>query len=191
MLLTAAGLGIARGERLLFRSVSLTAAPGEAIVLRGANGSGKTTLLRILAGLTRPDAGQVERLAPHHWVGHRDGLKPHETPRAHLRLWAQAWSKGKDTGSDPEAVLEGMALGRAAGVPARFLSAGQRRRTALGRLMLEERALWLLDEPFTALDADGAALMRTRISGHLASGGAVIAALHGEAGFLVTREIAL
>lgn len=187
MLLTAAGLGIARGERMLLRSVALNAAPGEAIVLRGANGSGKTTLLRLLAGLTRPDAGEVTRHTPHHWVGHRDGLKPHETPLAHLRLWAGAW--GATAQIDP--ILARMALSRPANVPARFLSAGQRRRTALGRLLLEHRALWLLDEPFTALDADGAALMRTLITGHLGSGGAVIAALHGEAGFPVAREMAL
>ena len=77
-----------RGERVLFREVSLAVNAGDALVLRGANGAGKTTLLRILAGLTRPEAGRVARETPHHWIGHREGLKPQETPREHLKLWA-------------------------------------------------------------------------------------------------------
>ena len=81
-LLSGAGLGMIRGERVLFREVSVAVRAGDALLLRGANGAGKTTLLRILAGLTRPEAGRVTREAAHHWVGHREGLKPQETPRA-------------------------------------------------------------------------------------------------------------
>jgi heme exporter protein A len=176
-----------RGERVLFTGIGLTLGAGESVVLRGSNGAGKTTLLRILAGLTRPEAGEVSLNAAHHWFAHREGLKPHETPRTHLGLWAKAW------GSDVEidAVLARMGLKRPADVPARYLSAGQRRRTALGRLLLEHRPLWLLDEPYTALDAEGRELVLQLVEAHLAGGGAVVAAIHGEAGFVPTREVVL
>lgn len=186
-LLSADGLGMIRGERVLFRDVSLALSAGEALLLRGANGAGKTTLLRILAGLTRPEAGSVAREAPVHWFGHREGLKPAETPRAHLALWASAWGAA----ADREAILQRMGLVRPADVPARYLSAGQRRRTALARLLLEDRPVWLLDEPYTALDAEGRALVDALITQHRSEGGAVIAAIHGEAGFAPSAELSL
>lgn len=186
-LLTGAGLGMIRGERVLFRDVGLSLHPGEALVLRGPNGAGKTTLLRILAGLTRPEAGDVSRDAAHHWVGHREGLKPQETPRGHLKLWAQAWGSSVNT----DAALARLGLSRPADVAARYLSAGQRRRTALARLLLEERPVWLLDEPYTALDAEGRALVDALIAEHRARGGALVAAVHGEAGFTTSRELVL
>lgn len=186
-LLSAIGLGMIRGERVLFRDVGLALRAGEALVLRGANGAGKTTLLRILAGLTRPEAGDVARGAGHHWIGHREGLKPQETPREHLKLWAQAW--GSPTDSDP--ALSRMGLARPADVAGRYLSAGQRRRTALARLLLEDRPVWLLDEPYTALDAEGRALVDALIGEHRARGGAVIAAIHGEAGFAASGDLTL
>lgn len=186
-LLSASGLAILRGERVLFRGVGLTLAPGEAIVLRGANGAGKTTLLRMLAGLTRPEAGEIARPAAHHWIGHKEGIKPQETPRAHLALWAQAWGSRAHI---PE-ILEKMALTRAADVPGRYLSAGQRRRTAFARLLLEARPLWLLDEPYTALDAAGKRILDEIISGHLGTNGAIIASMHDTAGFPVAREVTL
>ena len=177
-----------RGERILFREMSLEVAAGEAVVLRGPNGAGKTTLLRILAGLTRPETGKVEATVPHHWIAHRDGLKPHETPRSHLALWSRAWGR-PDAALD--AILDRMGLIRPADVPARHLSAGQRRRTALARLLLDDRPLWLLDEPLTALDADGRRLLLDMIAGHRAEGGGLVAAIHGEAGFAADREIAV
>jgi heme exporter protein A len=186
-LLTASGLGILRGERVLFDAVSLEVAPGEAVVLRGANGAGKTTLLRVLAGLTRAETGEVIRTAPHHWVGHREGMKPHETPRAHLDLWARAWGADADVG----AILNEMGLSRPAGVAARYLSAGQRRRTALARVLLDKRPVWLLDEPFTALDAEGRTRVLDMVAEHRQGGGAVVAAVHGEVGFAASREITL
>jgi heme exporter protein A len=186
-LLTGAGLGMIRGERVLFRDVSLTVEAGEALVLRGANGAGKTTLLRILAGLTRPEAGRVARHAAHHWIGHREGLKPQETPRGHLKLWAKAWGSPVSTDS----ALSRLGLARPADVAGRYLSAGQRRRTTLARLLLEDRPVWLLDEPYTALDADGRVLIDTLIAEHRAKGGAIIAAIHGEAGFTASRDLVL
>ena len=184
-LLSAANIGMMRGERVLFRDVSLTLSPGEAIILRGANGAGKTTLLRILAGLTRAETGELNRPAPQHWVAHRDGLKPHETPRDHLRLWAQAWGQTADI----DTLLAEMGLSRPADVPAKHLSAGQRRRTALARLRLETRPVWLLDEPFTALDADGTALLGDMIAEHRRQGGGLVAAIHGEAGFEFDMQV--
>ena len=176
-----------RGDRILFRDLSLTAAAGDVIVLRGANGAGKTTLLRMLAGLTRPDSGTITRNAAHHWVGHKDGLKPHETPREHLRLWARAWGSSAEI----EPILREMDLIHAADVPARQLSAGQRRRTALGRLHLEARPIWLLDEPFTALDTSGATQIRNLIEAKCQSGGTVVVALHGATTFTNSLEVQL
>lgn len=175
-----------RGERVLFQGVDVEAKAGDAVVLRGANGAGKTTLLRILAGLTQPASGHVERKTAHHWLGHRDGLKPHETPHDHLQLWSRAWGEG-----DVEKIVARIGLGRAWEVRASMLSAGQRRRTALGRLLLQKRPVWLLDEPFTALDDAGRALVLEMIAEHRARGGALIAAIHGEAGFEPSGEVVL
>ncbi len=181
------GLGAVRGERVLYSGVSVRADAGECILLRGANGSGKTTLLRQLAGLSEPQAGTVSRSTPHHWIGHTNGLKAHETPRSHLRHWTKVW--GSD--ADIHGVLQRMAMARPADVPCRMLSAGQKRRTALARLLLVDRKLWLLDEPFNALDTDGQALLSEMIKAHCANGGAVIAALHGDAPIAASREVAL
>ncbi|MCA8902998.1 MAG: heme ABC exporter ATP-binding protein CcmA [Hyphomonas sp.] len=176
-----------RGDRVLFKDVCVVAPMRSTVTLRGSNGTGKTTLLRILAGLTRPETGAVTRNAPHHWIAHREGLKPHETPRQHLALWARAWGSEADI----ESILQTMSLARPADVPARHLSAGQRRRTALARLLLDKRPIWLLDEPFTALDADGRALVLSLIEDHCRQDGCVIAAIHGDAGFEATAEVVL
>jgi len=186
-LISGTGLAAMRGERILFRGVSVEARAGEAVVLRGANGAGKTTLLRILAGLTRSETGEVDRRAAFHWCAHRLGLKPHETPLSHLSGWARAWGGAADI----DAVLRRVGLARPADVPARYLSAGQRQRTALGRLLLDSRRLWLMDEPFSALDMDGRTLLTELIAAHRADGGAIIAAIHGAAGFEASQEVVL
>ena len=180
-------LGAVRGERVLFRDISVAAQPGDLILLRGANGSGKTTLLRQLAGLSPSQAGQVERTGAHHWIGHTNGLKAHETPRTHLEHWARVWGSDTDIG----AILKQMGLRRPSEVPSGMLSAGQKRRTALARLKLISRKLWLLDEPFNALDTDGQAFLAEMIVAHRAAGGAVIAALHGAAPVEATGELVL
>ncbi len=181
------GLGAVRGERVLFRDVSVTVNSGELVLLRGANGSGKTTLLRQLAGLSEAQAGTIHRAGLHHWIGHTNGLKAHETPRSHLRHWARVWGSARDVGK----VLSDIGMARPANVPCRMLSAGQKRRTALARLALEDRDVWLLDEPFNALDTDGQALLAHRIETHRASGGAVIAALHGASPIRADDEVTL
>ncbi len=187
VLISGHGLGAVRGARVLFRDISIDASPGELILLRGANGSGKTTLLRQLAGISQPQAGNIDRRVAHHWIGHTNGLKAHETPRTHLQHWARAW------GSEAElaALLKEMSLARPADVPCRMLSAGQKRRTALARLALQDRQLWLLDEPFNALDTDGQGELARRIETHCANRGAVIAALHGDAPIKADREVVL
>ncbi|MEL7129630.1 MAG: heme ABC exporter ATP-binding protein CcmA [Pseudomonadota bacterium] len=186
-LLTAQNLGVMRGERVLFRSLGLDLFSGEAVLLRGPNGAGKTTLLRTLAGLTAPETGVRTLNGRHHWLGHADGLKPHETPQEHLALWATAW--GSET--DIPDVLETVGLTRAANVAGRTLSAGQKRRTAFGRLLLIHRPIWLLDEPFAALDADGRGLAADLIAKHRASGGAVLASVHGDVPVPDAREVLL
>ena len=181
------GLGAVRGERVLYRDMSVSATAGDLILLRGANGSGKTTLLRQLAGLSEPQAGKVERAGLHHWIGHTNGLKAHETPRTHLEHWARVWGSDADI-SD---ILAEVGLKRPADVPCRMLSAGQKRRTALARMKLVDRKLWLLDEPFNALDTDGQGLLAEMIESHRADGGAVIAALHGTAPVQASAEVTL
>ena len=121
-LLKADGLGIMRGERVLFRDVSLAVVAGEAVLLRGANGAGKTTLLRCLAGLAEPEAGVCIRDL-FHWIGHRSGVKPHETPRKHLRVWAHTYGAPRDKIDD---LLGIMGLRLAGDVSCAQLSAGQR-----------------------------------------------------------------
>lgn len=176
-----------RGERLLFRSLDLQLHAGETVLLRGANGSGKTTLLRQLCGLSDLHAGAVKRFAPHHWVSHSNGLKAHETPRTHLQHWARVWGSAASV----EDILNQLEMTRPADVPCQMLSAGQKRRTALGRLLLEDRQVWMLDEPFSGLDDGGKALLTDLIEVHCANGGAVIAALHGDSPVTASREVAL
>ena len=165
----------------------LALAPARRLSCAGANGAGKTTLLRILAGLTRPETGSVT-CAAFHWLAHREGLKPDETPEKHLQCWAKAW--GAEAGLI-DGIIERLGLDRPRDVPARLLSAGQRRRAALGRLLLIERPVWLLDEPFSALDGDGRELIGALIAEHRKNGGATVTATHGEAGFEATREVVL
>ncbi|GAB5457923.1 MAG: cytochrome c biogenesis heme-transporting ATPase CcmA [Henriciella sp.] len=187
LLLQASQLGAMRGERLLFRGLDLQLTAGETVLLRGLNGSGKTTLLRQLCGLSDLHAGTVRRLTPHHWVSHSNGLKAHETPRTHLQHWARVWGSTASV----EDILTRIEMTRPADVPCQMLSAGQKRRTALGRLLLEDRQVWMLDEPFSGLDDDGEALLTELIETHCAKGGAVIVALHGESPVTATREVTL
>ncbi|MEL7454197.1 MAG: heme ABC exporter ATP-binding protein CcmA, partial [Pseudomonadota bacterium] len=175
------------GTHLAVDRLSLSIPAGMLYAFLGANGAGKTTLLRTLAGLTAPETGVRTLNGRHHWLGHADGLKPHETPQGHLALWATAW--GSET-NIPD-VLETVGLTRAANVAGRTLSAGQKRRTAFGRLLLIHRPIWLLDEPFAALDADGRGLAADLIAKHRASGGAVLASVHGDVPVPDAREVLL
>jgi len=189
--LAAVDLACRRGERLVFAGLSFRLAAGGALVLRGANGSGKTSLLRLLAGLIAPAAGRLtwgetpidDDLAGHrarlHYVGHQDGVKPGLTPRETLDFWAALRGCGiRRRASILDAALSAFALEPVADWPCRWLSAGQRRRLALARLSVTPAPLWLLDEPFTALDHDNQDRLERAIAGHRAAGGRVVLATH-------------
>ena len=184
MLLQAAGLAAFRGERLVFRDLDFTVAAGGALLLTGPNGSGKSTLLRLLAGLLRPAAGTLtwdgaDALAdlPLHarrlaYVGHQDAVKPALTVTENLTFAARIG------GGAVRAALAAMGLEGLADLPARMLSAGQRRRLALARLALSHAPLWLLDEPTLGLDTASVERFGAMLNAHRASNGIAIAATH-------------
>ncbi|HEY1838052.1 MAG TPA: heme ABC exporter ATP-binding protein CcmA [Rhizomicrobium sp.] len=176
-----------RGGRVVFRDVSFRVRAGEALTIEGANGSGKTSLLRMIAGFLAPQAGSIvlardgtdiadgeERGKHIGWLGHQDGVKPQMTPVETLRFFANLYG----VVADASAALDSVGLARAAELPCRYLSAGQKKRLALARLKISARPLWLLDEPLSALDTQGKALLRDLIERHCASGGMAIAATH-------------
>jgi len=190
---TGDGLACERGARIVFSRLSFTVTAGGALVLIGPNGSGKSSLLRMMAGLLPPVAGRMNwdgadvRLDPLayrarlRFVAHADAVKPALTVRENLALWAALAvdEESKDHGALLPAALNAFGLTALAGAPGRYLSAGQRRRLTLARLLLGQSRLWLLDEPRTALDTDGAACLDTAIATHRAKGGIVVMALHG------------
>ena len=177
-----------RGERPVFRDVSFVLGPGAGLILRGPNGSGKSSLLRILAGFLRPAGGMVAwngenmRDAPEahrarcHYVGHLDAVKPALTVLEHLAFWAAAKGFAK-TG---ENILAALGMEDLADVPGRFLSAGQKRRLSLTRLLATPAELWLLDEPSITLDSDSAARLETILARHRAGGGMAVVATHAD-----------
>lgn len=183
-MLQAEGLAAIRGERLIFRDLSFTAQPGAALLLVGPNGAGKSTLLRLLAGLLAPAAGiltwdgadTLDDLAAHGgrvaYLGHQDAIKPGLTARENLAFAASAG------GGDPHAALGAVGLADLADLPARLLSAGQRRRLALARVSLARAPLWLLDEPSLGLDTAAVARLGGVLAAHRATGGIVLAATH-------------
>ncbi|HTI83288.1 MAG TPA: heme ABC exporter ATP-binding protein CcmA [Acetobacteraceae bacterium] len=171
-MLQAAGLAAFRGEKLVFRDLDFTVPEGGALLLTGPNGSGKSTLLRVLAGLLRPVAGEVQWDGTVAYVGHQDAVKPALTVAENLRFAAAVG------GGDVGAALASVGLETLADLPARMLSAGQCRRLALARLALTRATLWLLDEPTLGLDAPSVERFGSMLARHRAQGGVVIAATH-------------
>jgi heme exporter protein A len=182
------GLSIQRGERVLFRGLDLRVGAGEAVSLIGSNGAGKTSLLRAVAGFIRPSAGRVTfegrqgalaaddaRRAGCHLVGHQDGLKTGRRARDEL-LFQARWHGG--TAAAALAAADRLGLTRLLALEVRVLSAGQRRRLALARLIASARPLWLLDEPLAPLDAASRSLFGAVMAEHLAGGGLIVAAVH-------------
>ena len=190
--LTAEKLACARGDRRLFDGLSFRVRAGQALAVEGANGAGKTSLLRMVAGFLAPASGRIvvktgetesddgeERGRLVGWLGHLDGLKPQMTVKEQLGFYARLHSM---QGTDLAATLAQVGLARQAELPCRYLSAGQKRRLALARLLVSRRPLWLLDEPFAALDTAGQTLVAQLMARHCGEGGIIIAATHDPLG---------
>ena len=175
-LVEAKGVAAFRGERLVLEGVSLAVFPGNAIILLGPNGSGKSTLLRVLAGLKRPDARSIAwsdgASLPVAYLAHADAIKPGLSVAENLRFVAAGHPVGP--------ALAALGLDVLADLPARMLSAGQRRRLALARLPLSRAKLWLLDEPTLGLDTASLGLLARLLAQHRAAGGGVVTATHQE-----------
>jgi heme exporter protein A len=180
------GLTCRRGERLLFKDMNFTVNTGDVLEISGHNGSGKTTLLRLLCGLLVPEQGTlrwrgqlISKVRPlYHrelaYIGHTDAIKGDLTARENLMV-AGALHGG---GIDPERALEQVGLVKIQELPGRFLSAGQRRRLALARLLVNRARLWLLDEPFTALDRMAIRSIAALLEEHAAAGGMAVFTSH-------------
>jgi len=198
-MLEAAELECERGARMLFRGVSFVLLAGELLRVAGANGSGKTSLLRILCGLAWPSAGEVrwkgqpiDGLREDYarelvYIGHAPAVKDDLTPRENLEISCRL--AGQSTGMEAlAAALERLGVPE---LPVRKLSQGQRRRAALARLLVSETPLWLLDEPFAALDAEGISILNGLMGKQVDRGGAVVYTTHQDAGVRNTRVLDL
>jgi heme exporter protein A len=187
-----------RGERRLFQDLSFTLTAGELLYVHGPNGSGKTTLLRTLCGLALPEAGEirwrglnVRRLGEEFhkemaYVGHLNGVKDELTAFENLRVIGQLAGVA-NSDERAEAALRRMELTVCAELPGKVLSQGQKRRVALARLLLAPRVLWIMDEPFNALDVKAVGMIQLILSEHLDNGGMVILTTHQEVDIISHR----
>ena len=200
MRLEVSGIRVERGGRRVLDGLSFALEAGEALVVSGPNGAGKSTLLRAIAGLLPLRAGKIALTGGNdappresaHYVGHADGNKASLTAAENLAFWA-AMLRGPQSEPSlrPLEALSAFGLGHVADLPAAVLSAGQRRRVALARLLVARRPLWLLDEPATALDAASQAQLSHLMRTHLASAGMIVAASHGALDLPNARHVAL
>lgn len=193
-----------RGERVVFARLSFTLSPGEALVLLGPNGSGKSSLLRLMAGLLAPAAGALYREglpvrddpeahgAAVRYVGHLDAVKPVLSVAENLLFWAVLYGvKGAAAEAAVAAALDRLGLARLSPVPGKLLSAGQKRRVNLARLLVAPSDLWLLDEPTTALDKASIRTLETLLSEHRARGGMVAVSTHTDIALENARNLHL
>ncbi|HEX5844823.1 MAG TPA: heme ABC exporter ATP-binding protein CcmA [Rhodoplanes sp.] len=186
-----------RGGREVFAGVGFRVGAGQALILVGPNGAGKSSLLRLVAGLLRPAAGRIELTGGEaelsvpeqaHYLGHQDALKSSLTVRENLKFWAEFLG---GAGAALESALAAVGLDELADLPAAYLSAGQRRRLSIARLLAVPRRLWLLDEPTAALDVAAQARLAELMRAHLAGGGMLLAATHGPLGLAGANELRL
>jgi heme exporter protein A len=201
-MLEAHDLAARRGTARLFAGLRLAVAGGDALVVTGANGRGKTTLLRMLAGLSLPEAGEIRLdgvpVAPYSpalrtavaFVGHALALKDELSARENL-VSLVALSGVGASDAEIDGAIDRVALGSRSSLAARSLSQGQRRRVGLARLALSRRRVWILDEPVTALDAEGAALLGDLVGAHLERGGLAVASTHAPLSLPASRVRAL
>ena len=185
MRLSATDLACRRGGRDVFAGVSFSVASGESLTIRGRNGAGKSSLLRMMAGLVRVAGGQLslEGGDPEltlgeqaHYLGHLDALKPSLSVEENLRFWSAFLGAAA---ADLDEPLRAVGLDSLSNLPAAYLSAGQRRRLSIARLLTVKRPLWLLDEPTSTLDAAAQVRLGEIMQAHLAGGGIILAATHG------------
>lgn len=190
-------LACVRGGREVFSGLGFRVCAGEALVLTGPNGAGKSSLLRLIAGLLRPAAGRIALTGAEaelsvaeqtHYLGHQDALKPSLTVRENLQFWADFLGGGSGS---PTSALAAVGLEELADLPAGFLSAGQRRRLSLARLLAAPRRLWLLDEPTAALDTTAQARLAELMREHLSGRGIIVAATHGPLGLDAAHRLRL
>jgi heme exporter protein A len=198
MRLKVTALACQRGHKAIFSGIGFSVGAGEALLLLGPNGAGKSSLLRIIAGLLRPLAGQIvleggdhdRTIAEQaHYLGHQDALKPSLSLVENLGFWTQFL--GAEPGLEPLKALEAVGLTELADLPAGYLSAGQRRRLSLARLICARRPLWLLDEPSSALDTNGQERLSSLMHAHLGAAGIILAATHAPLGLAQAQELRL
>jgi heme exporter protein A len=187
--LTGRALSCIRDDRTLFSDLGFGVDTGEALIIEGRNGTGKTTLLRAICGIRRPDEGEIlwggasiERLGPEYhrhvaYVGHNDGVKRELTVAENLRMARALGTEGRLSIAE---ALHKVHLAGFEDVPASNLSAGQRRRLALARLLVTDSLLWVLDEPFTSLDRHGIGIVEELMAEHVARGGMLVMTSHHE-----------
>ena len=196
--LCAKDLACERGGRLVFSGLNFAVSAGEALVVTGRNGAGKSTLLRLIAGLLRKSAGRLDLTGgadeasvaeQSHYLGHLDAVKPALSVGENLRFWATYL--GAPRGAPIESALEAVDLAQLSDLPAAYLSAGQRRRLSIARLVAVRRPLWLLDEPTSALDTQSQGRLAELMRNHRAGGGMIVAATHGPIGLDDARELKL
>lgn len=188
MSLTLENIAVYRGNRVVLHELSLAAASGETIWIRGANGCGKSTLLRLISGLLTPESGKLEVIGRIALADENLALDPNLTVAAALQFWADMDGAGADI---LEAAMTDMDLQNLRDVPVRFLSTGQRKRASIARVLASNAGIWLLDEPYNGLDSASCARLDQAVTRHAASGGIILVAAHQHPSINVSLSLIL